>query len=54
MLFRLSAILPDECKDALQERGATAPVSHQKRPKQSTTNAIEFEGKLSKINETGP
>jgi hypothetical protein len=35
----------------LHERGVTAPVSHQKRPNQSATNAIEFKRKDSKINE---
>src|ERR1700694_4274869 len=30
----------------------TAPVSHQKRPRQSPTNAIELERKCSEINET--
>src|SRR5262245_58992908 len=29
----------------------TAPVSQQKRPRQSTTNTIKFERKTSKINE---
>jgi hypothetical protein len=30
---------------------ATAPVSHQKQPERTTTNAIESKRKLSKINE---
>jgi hypothetical protein len=35
----------------LHEQGVAAPVSHQKRPNQKATNAIEFKRKDSKINQ---
>jgi hypothetical protein len=35
----------------IQTFHVTAPVSHQKRPQQNATNAIEGKRKLSKINE---
>jgi hypothetical protein len=38
----------------LKARAFTAPVSHQKRPRQDTTSATNSERKRSKINETDP
>lgn len=38
--------------DSSARAGVTAPVSHQKRPNRSATNAVGFE-KYSKINEAG-
>jgi hypothetical protein len=36
------------------ERARTAPGSHQKRPRQSNTNAIDFKRKLNKVNKADP
>jgi hypothetical protein len=48
----MPAATPAPRERALPQISLTAPASHQKRPRQSTTNAIEPERKRSKINES--